>query len=164
MVALQKLKQSNQQDNQESREQFLSQIDWSDSTLDNQSGQAIEELLIEKHDLIATHRFDNGTSNDFKVKFSSIDGSSPYSQNLLIPINPRSYITVELALLHKYGFITTFSFSKYASPTFAQRKPNNELRPFVDLRKINNLISDDYININHSVGTLTDAAEHMAVK
>ena len=34
----------------------------------------------------------------------------------------------------------------------------------MDLRKINNLISDDYINNNHPVSTLTDAAQHMAGK
>ena len=47
------------------------------------------------------------------------------------------YLTVELALMHRYGIITTLSFSKYASPIFAQRKPNGKLRPLVDLRKIN---------------------------
>ena len=34
----------------------------------------------------------------------------------------------------------------------------------VDLRKINNLISDDYIGNNHPVSTLIDAAQHMAGK
>ena len=34
----------------------------------------------------------------------------------------------------------------------------------VDLRKINNLISDDYINNNHTVSTLSDAAQHLAGK
>ena len=29
---------------------------------------------------------------------------------------------VELAMLHRYGIITTFLFSKYASPIFAQKK------------------------------------------
>ena len=32
----------------------------------------------------------------------------------------------------------------------------------VDLRKTNNLISDDYKNNNHPVSTLADAAQHMA--
>ena len=71
---------------------------------------------------------------------------------------------VELALLHKYGIITTLPFSKYASPISAQKKPNGKLRLLVDLRKINNLISDDYIKNNHPVSTLTDAAQHMAGK
>ena len=71
---------------------------------------------------------------------------------------------MELALLRKYGIITTLPFSKYASPIFAQRKPNGKLRLFVDLRKINTLIADDYINNNHSVSTLTDAAQHKAGK
>ena len=71
---------------------------------------------------------------------------------------------MELPLLHKYGFITTLPFSKNASPIFAQRKPNGKLRLLVDLRKIKTLIAGDYINNNHPVSTLTDAAQHMAGK
>ena len=71
---------------------------------------------------------------------------------------------MELALLHKYGIITTLAFSKNASPIFAQRKPNGKLRLLVDLRKINTFSADDYINNNHPVSTLTDAAQHMARK
>ena len=71
---------------------------------------------------------------------------------------------MQLALVHKYGIITTLPFSKYASPIFAQRKPNGKLRLLVDLRKINTLIADDYINKNHPVSTLTDAAQHVAGK
>ena len=66
--------------------------------------------------------------------------------------------------MHKYGIITTLPFSKYASPIFAQRKPNGKLRLLVDLRKINALISDDYINNNHPISTLSDAAQHLAGK
>ena len=69
---------------------------------------------------------------------------------------------MELALLQKYSLITTLPFSKYASPIFAQGKPKGKLRLLVDLWKINTLIADDYINNNHPVSTLTDAAQHMA--
>ena len=64
--------------------------------------------------------------------------------------------------MHKYGIITVSPFSKYASPIFAQRKPNGKLRLLVDLRKINILIADDYTNNNHPVSTLSDAAQHLA--
>ena len=67
-------------------------------------------------------------------------------------------------MLHKYGIITTLPFSKYASPIFAQKKANGKLRLLVDSKKINNLISDDYINNNHPVSTLVNAAQHMAGK
>ena len=50
------------------------------------------------------------------------------------------------------------------SPIFAQRKPNGCLRLLVDLRKINNLITEDYANDNHPVSTLSDAAQHIAGK
>ena len=103
-------------------------------------------------------------NEDFKVKLTPKDDSPAYSQSLPTPINLKEDILVELALLHRYGIITTLPFSKYASPIFAQKKPNGKLRLLVDLRKINNLISDDYINNHHPVSTLTDAAQHMAGK
>ena len=73
-------------------------------------------------------------------------------------------LIIELALIHKYGIITVLPFSKYASPIFAQRKPNGKLRLLVDLQNINSLIADDYTNNNHPVSTLSDAAQHMAGK
>ena len=81
-----------------------------------------------------------------------------------MPIHPKKDIIVELALMHKYVIITVLPFSKYASPIFAQRKPNGKLRPLVDLRKINSLIADDYTNNNHPVSTLPDAAQDLAGK
>ena len=62
------------------------------------------------------------------------------------------------------GIITTLLFAKYASSIFAQRKPNGRVRLLVDLCKINNLITHDYVNNNHPVSTLSDAAQHMAGK
>ena len=55
-------------------------------------------------------------------------------------------------------------FSNYASPIFAQRKPNGKLRFLVNLRKINTLIADGYTNKNHLVSTWSDAAQHLAGK
>ena len=103
-------------------------------------------------------------NEEFKVKLTPKDDSPAYNQSLPAPINLKEDILVELAMLHKYGIITTIPFSKYASPIFAQKKPNGKLRLLVDLRKINNLISDDYINNNHPVSTLVDAAQHLAGK
>ena len=103
-------------------------------------------------------------NEEFKVKLTPKDDSPAYSQSLRAPINLKEDILVELAMLHKNGIITTLPFSKYASPIFAQMKPNGKLRLLVGLSKINNLISDDYINNNHPVSTLVDAAQHMAGK
>ena len=62
--------------------------------------------------------------------------------------------------MHRYDITTTLPFSKYASPIFAQGKPNDKLRLLakstVDLLKINARIADDYINNNHPVSTLSD--------
>ena len=162
LLELKQLEKLNAQDNEASKESFLSNFDWSDTTLSPEERQQIEEILIEFHDIFARHRFDIGTNREFKVKLTPNDDRPAYSQSLPTPINLKDDITVELALLHKYGIITTLPFSKYASPIFAQRKPNGRLRLLVDLRKINNLITEDYINNNHPVSTLSDAAQHMA--
>ena len=119
---------------------------------------------MEFHDLFARHRFDIGVNTEFKVQLTPLNQRPAYSQSLPAPINLKDDIHVELALLHKYGIITTLPFSKYASPTFAQRKPYGKLRLLVDLRKINTLIADYYINNNHPVSILTDAVQHMAGK
>ena len=66
--------------------------------------------------------------------------------------------------MHKYGTITVLSSSTYASPIFAQRKPNGQLRLFVDFREINTLVAGDYTNNNYTVSTLSDAAQHLAGK
>ena len=81
-------------------------------------------------------------NEEFKVKLTPKDNSPAYSQSLPAPIHLKEDILVGLAMLHKNGIITTLPFSKYASPIFAQKKPNEKLRLLVDLRKINNLVSD----------------------
>ena len=161
---LQEAEQLNPQNDDESRRKFLSNCEWKDSMLQQHEIKKIESLLVEYHDIFARHRFDIGMNEEFTVKLTPKDDSPAYSQSLPTPVNLKEDILVELALLHKYGIITTLPFSKYASPIFAQKKPNGKLRLLVDLRKFNNLISDDYINNNHPVSTLTDAAQHMAGK
>ena len=161
---LEQLEKLNPLENTESRNQFLSNFDWTNSTLQPNAKQAVENLLVEFHDIFARHRFDIGINTEFKVQLTPLDNRPAYSQSLPAPTNLKDDILVEQALLHKYGIIMTLPFSKYASPIFAQRKPNGKLRLLVDLRKINTLIPDDYINNNHPVSTLTDAAQHMAGK
>ena len=105
---------------------------------------------------------DIGMTTEFKVRLTPKDDKVVYTQSLPMPIHLKKDLFVELVLMHKYGIITVLTFSKYASPIFAQRKPNGKLRLLVDLRKINTLIADDFTNNNHSVSTLSDAAQHLA--
>ena len=164
LLELKESEQLNLQDNEKPRKSFLSNFDWTDATLTADERKQIEEVLIEFHAIFARHRFDIGTNREVKVKLTPNDDRPAYSQSLPTPIKLKDDITVELAQLHKYGIITTLPFSKYASPIFAQRKPNGRLSLLIDLRKINNLITEDYINNNHPVSTLLDAAQHMACK
>ena len=103
-------------------------------------------------------------NEEFKVKLTPKNDSPAYSQSVPAPINLKEDTLVKLTLLHRYAIIATLPFFKYASPIFAQKKPNEGLRLLVDSRKIINLKSDDSKNNNQNVSTLTDAAQHMAVK
>ena len=154
----------NPKDEIESRTEFLKRFDWTDTLLTEPEKQAVEDILVEYHDIFARHRMDIGVNTEIKVKLTPKDDNAVYSENLPMPIHLKEDLSVEFAFMHKYGIITVPPFSKYASPIFAQRKPNGRLRLLVDLRKTNTLIADDYTNNNHPVSTLSDAAQHLAGK
>ena len=161
---LQRREKLNPKDDIESRMEFLKRFDWTDSLFMETEKQAVEDILVEYHDIFARHRMDIGKNTEFKVKLTPKDDKAVYSQSLPMPIHLKEDLIVEMALMHKHGIITVLPFSKYASPIFAQRKPNGQLRLLLDLRKINTLIADDYTNTNHPVSTLSDAAQHLAGK
>ena len=161
---LEEIQKLNRTNSDEEREALLKNFKWDDRQLSKDDQKDIEEILIEFNDIFASHRLDIGINHDFKIKLTPKTDEPVYSQSLPCPINLKEDLTVELALMHYFGIITTLLFSKYDSPIFAQRKPNGRLRLLVDLRKINNWISDDYTNNNHPVSTLTDAAQHLAGK
>ena len=161
---LHRLEELDPKQDEKSRSQFLSLFKWNDSLISGEDRENLESILVEFNDIFARHRLDIGMNNQFKVCLTPKNDKPVYTQSLPVPINLKGDLTVELALMHKYGIITTLPFSKYASPIFAQRKPNGKLRLLVDLRKIKALISDDYINNNHPISTLSDAAQHLAGK
>ena len=138
---LQRNEKLNPKDDSESRTEFLKRFDWTDRLLTETEKQAIEDILVEYHDIFARHRTDIGMNTEFKVKLTPKDDKAVDSQSLPMPIHLKEDLIVELALMHKYGIITVLPFSKYASPIFAQTKPNGKLRLLVDLRKINTLIA-----------------------
>ena len=137
---------------------------WEGSQIEGKDRKQLEQTIVEYKDIFARHRLDIGINNRFKVKLAPKDERPIYTQSLPEPINLKEDLTIGMALMHRYGIITTLPFSKYTSPIFAERKPNSKLRLLVDLQKFNALISDDHINSNHPVSTLSDAAEHLAGK
>ena len=137
---------------------------WADSRITGKDRETLETTIVEFNDIFARQRLDIGMNTQFKVSLTPKDDKPVYTQSLPVPINLKEDLTVELALMHKCGIITTLPFSKYAYPIFAQRKRNGKLRLLVDLHKINALIADDYNNSNQNVSTLSDAAQHLAGK
>ena len=145
------------------RKMFFEGFDWTDTLLTENEKQAIEDILVDYHDTFAGHRMDIGIKKEFKVKRTPKNDKVVYSQSLPVPMHLKGDLIVALPLMHKYGNIS-FTLYKSASPIFAQRKPNGKLRLLVDPRKIKTLIADDYTKNHNPASSLSDAAQHMAVK
>ena len=77
----------NPQENTESRNKVLRRFDWTDTLLTEMEKQAIEDILVEYHDIFARHRMDIGMNTEFKVKLTPKDDQAVYSQNLPMPIH-----------------------------------------------------------------------------
>ena len=152
-----KLEELDPKRDEKSRSQFLSMFKWNDPLITEGYRQNLEFIIVEFIDIFARHRLDIGMNTQFKVCLTPKNDIPVYTQSLPVPINLQDDLTVELALMHRYGIITTLPFSEYASPIFAQRKPNGKLRLLLDVRKINALISDQ----SHSSTTIPSAPSQM---
>ena len=128
LLNIQELGKLNPQENFESSQQFLINFHGTVSLLQQDEIARTKNLLDKFYDVFARHRFDIGMNEEFKVKLTPKMDSPAYRQNLMTPINSKKDMRVELALFRRYGIITTLPFSKYASPIFAQKKPNGRLR------------------------------------
>ena len=76
----------NPQDSTESRHKFHKRFHWTNTLLTETLKQAIEDILVDYHDIFARHGMDMGVNREFKVKLSPKDDRAVYSQNLPMPI------------------------------------------------------------------------------
>ena len=91
----------NPKDDIESRLEFLKRFDWTDTLLTETEKQAVEDILVEYHDIFARHRMDIAMNSEFKVRLTPKDDKAVYCQSLPMPIQLKENLIVELALLHK---------------------------------------------------------------
>ena len=140
----------------------ITTLDWFDSTdtlLTEFEKQALEDIIVEYHDLFARQKVHIGMNTEFKVKLTPCFIAKGY----------QCQSTWKKIKMINWPWCTSMEssrsclFSSTQVPSL-QRKPKGKLRLLVDLRKTNNLIADDYINNNQPVSTLADAAQHLAVK
>ena len=94
-------KNHNPQESTESQTKFLKRFDWTDTLLTETKKQAIEDILVEYHDIFARHRMDIGMNTEFKVKLTPKDDKAVYSQNLPMLIHLKEDLIVKVALMHK---------------------------------------------------------------
>ena len=79
LCELQRREKLNPKDDSESRTEFLKTFDWTDTLLTETEKQAVEDILVEYHDIIAGHRLDIGMNTEFKVRLTAKDDKAVYS-------------------------------------------------------------------------------------
>ena len=126
---------------------FLERMDWTKPLLAELEKQAVENLLVDEyHDNFAKGSMDVGIDKNFKMNLTPKLDRAVYCQSLPKLTYLKNDLIVELAQKNKYGTFTVLFLSNYARPFSAQKKPKGKLRLIVDLRRITNLIADDYTN------------------
>ena len=150
--------------NIDDRHNFLRRFPWNKSALNPEQKEELEILILEYCDIFAKHRFDVGYNTELKIKLTPEHSMPMYVQGPPTPVHLREELQVELALMQYYGLITTLPQSKYSSPLFAHRKESGKLRLLIDLRRINHLLKNDYLNSNFPISNITDATNHFAGK
>ena len=91
----------NRKDDAKSWVEFFKRFHWTDPLLTETEEQALEDLLVEYHDMFARHRMDIGMNTESKGKLTPKDDRAVYNHSLPMPIHLREDLIVELALMHK---------------------------------------------------------------
>ena len=86
LCELQRKEKLNPKDDIEWRVEISKRFDWTDTLPTEIEKQAVEDILVEYHDIFARHRLDIGMNTEFKVKLTPKDNKAVYSQNLPMPI------------------------------------------------------------------------------
>ena len=89
---------------------------WTDLLISGKDRENLENTIVEFDDIIARHTLDIGMNTQFKVSLTPKDDKHVYTQILPVPNNLEEDLTVELALMHRYGIITRLPLQALTSP------------------------------------------------
>ena len=84
---LQEREKPNPKEDVESRMKILKRFDWTNKLLRESEKHAVENILVEYHDVFARHRMDIGMNMEFKVRLTPKYDKAVYSQSLPMPIH-----------------------------------------------------------------------------
>ena len=73
IVELNEKEKLNPQESLEFRNEFLKRFDWTDTLLTETEKQAIEDVLVDYHNIFIRHRMDIGMNTEFKKKLTPKD-------------------------------------------------------------------------------------------
>ena len=101
LIELNEKEKLNLQESTEPRNKILKRFDWTDTLLTETEKQAIEDILVDYHDIFARHRIDFAMNTEFKMKLNPKDDKAVYSQSQPMSIHLKKDLIVELALMDK---------------------------------------------------------------
>ena len=120
---LQRRGKLNSTDDSESRTEFLKRFDWTDTLLTETEKPAVEDILVEYHDIFARHRMDIGMNPEFKVKLTPKDDKAVYSQNLPMPIHLKEDLMLSSPLCTNMGLSQCYRSQNTQAPFLYRGNP-----------------------------------------
>ena len=81
--------------------EFLNRFDWTATLLTETEKQAVEDILVDYHDIFARHRMDIGMNTEFKLKLTQTKNSSS-SRKQMVKMKPKKKSYNEKSNLRKW--------------------------------------------------------------
>ena len=110
-------------ESEESRAKLLSVLKWTESQTMGTDRENLEATIVEFNVIFARRRLDIDMNTQFKVSLTPKHDKPVYTQSLPVPINLKRDLTVELALMHRFGIITNFLFPNTPAPSSPNGSP-----------------------------------------
>ena len=128
-ITSQKLEQLNNRENPETPINFCLTLIGLNQCQTVQHITLFEELLVKLHDILTRHKFDIRINHEFHVVLRQNGESPAYSENQATALHFEEKLTLELALLRKYGIKTSLTYREDANPNFAQKGTKRQSSP-----------------------------------
>ena len=97
------LEKPDPKENEESKMKFLSKFKMTDSLITGEDRENLYSTIVEFNDIFARHKVDIGINSKSEFSLTPQDDKPVFTQSLPVPIKLKENLTLQLALMHRYG-------------------------------------------------------------
>ncbi len=145
LLTVQTPKQSQQSEPTKDKVQIIEEMVSGQRHLSRQQQEHLREVLLRHHEAVWLGKSDMSRSTAVPHVLRPKTGEPAYVKQFPIPAAHLHFINEQIDKLLALGAIREDWVSPHNSPVFAVKKPQSEeLRLFIDVRKVNEILWDDF--------------------